>query len=139
MSNGKIRIAQLGYTLLAIPTAFAVWLAIYLAGYMALTLLDIMRGLGDDWLQTMFKELFTPAIGGYFAFVITAKWLIRANMNVVFWLFSIPIFLFLVALPITVMLFFMPEGWTFSWRDQITRWLIGVSSIAGAAIAHRKI
>ncbi|ACV36804.1 hypothetical protein [Accumulibacter sp.] len=138
MNQAQSRTFSIAQTIFAVPVAIAIWLAVYTAAYMALGLLDSVRGLGDDWLQKIFRELFTPGVGGYVAILATNSWLSRANRKTVFWGFSVPVFLFMIGLPI-VMIFFLPDTLTFVWSEQIIRWLGGAATLFGAWFAQKRI
>ena len=126
------------HSLLGIPFAIVVWVVVYILAYMALALLDLLRGLENDWLQKIFRELFTPGAGGYAALFAVHSKLPRAHLKFVLWAFCIPVFLFMIGLPI-YMIFFLPEGWTFAWDEQIIRWLGGAATIFGAWLAQKHI
>jgi len=53
--------------MLSIPLVIVVWAVVATLSYIAIGLLDSVRGLGDDWLQKIFRDLFTPGLGGYLA------------------------------------------------------------------------
>jgi hypothetical protein len=120
------------YSALAVLLAIVVWLVIYVLAYLALGLL------GNNWLQNIFRELITPAVGGYAALYAVHIWLTRAYLKLVLWVFCVLIFLFMTGFPIA-MIFFLPEGWTFSWGEQIIRWLGGATTVLGALSAHEHI
>ena len=138
MDQDHLRTSSITQSALAVPFAIVVWVVVYVLAYMALGLLDSVRGLGNDWLQTIFRELFTPGVGGYAALYGAHFWLSRANLKFVLWGFCVPVFLFMIGLPI-FMIFFLPEGWTFSWGEQVIRWLGGAATIGGAWLAHKNI
>ena len=123
---------------LAVPLTILVWMVVYVLAYIALGLLDSVRGLGSDLVQSIFRELFTPGVGGFAAIYAAFYCLSRANPKFVFWAFIVPVFLFMIGFPVLV-LFFLPEGWTFSWWEQVLRWLGGATTILGAWLAHKNI
>lgn len=56
-------------TLIGIITATVIWVAIWVLGNLALYILDIIRGLSEDSLQKLARNLFSIAFsgtGGYF-------------------------------------------------------------------------
>jgi hypothetical protein len=138
MNHDHSQVSSFAQSALAVPLAIVVWVVVYVLAYMALGLLDSLRGLSNDWLQSIFRELFTPGVGGYAALYAAHSWLSRANIKFVFWAFCVPVFLFMIGLPI-FMIFFLPEGWTFSWGEQVIRWLGGAATIFGAWLAHKHI
>lgn len=138
MSEPASRAATTAHSAAAVPLAIALWAIVYVIAYFLLNLLDTIRGLDNDTLQAVFRELITPGIGGYVAISAVHAWLPRAHVKFVVWAFGIPIFLFMIGLPIIVMTF-LPDGWTFSWGEQILRWLGGVATLAGAWIAYKHI
>jgi hypothetical protein len=138
MNHDHSQVSSFAQSALAVSLAIVVWVVVYVLAYMALGLLDSLRGLGNDWLQSIFRELFTPGVGGYAALYAVHSWLSRANIRFVFWAFCVPVFLFMIGLPI-FMIFFLPEGWTFSWGEQVIRWLGGAATILGAWLAHKHI
>jgi len=123
---------------LALPLAILTWVIVYTIAYVALRLLDRFRGIENDLLQSIFRELITPGIGGYTALYVVHSWLTHANLKFVVWGFCAPVFLFMIGLPV-FFVFFLPDGWTFSWGEQIIRWLGGAATICGAWIAYKQL
>jgi hypothetical protein len=138
MAESPSRAAITMHSAVAVPIAIVLWGMVYLIAYFALNLLDTIRGLDDDKLQAVFRELITPGIGGYVAISAVHAWLPRAHVKFVMWAFGIPIFLFMIGVPLIVMTF-LPEGWTFSWGEQVLRWLGGAATLIGAWIAYKQI
>lgn len=132
MNHNNFNASSIFYSALAVLLAIVVWQVIYILAYLALGLL------GSNWFQNIFRELITPAIGGYAALYAVHIWLTRANLKLVLWVFCVLIFLFMTGFPI-IMIFIMPEGWTFSWGEQIIRWLGGATTVLGALSAHEHI
>lgn len=124
-------------SVVAVPFAIAVWVIVYCIAYIGLGFFDMARGLGKDWLQSIFRELFTPAVGGFVAIYAVKAWLSKAHLKHVFWAFSIPIFLFMIGLPLFIIVFMSHEV-TFSWGEQIIRWLGGCATIVGAWLAWKQ-
>lgn len=123
---------------LALPLAIIVWVGVYVLAYMVLGLLDSVRGLDNDWLQSIFRELFTPGVGGYAAIYTVCSWLSRSNLKFVLWAFCMLVFLFMIGFPIFIILFFS-EDVIFSWSEQVIRWLGGAATILGAWLAYTQI
>lgn len=138
MKHDYSQTSSIAQSVLAVPLAISVWVVVYVLAYLALGLLDSVRGLDNDWLQSIFRELFTPGVGGYAALHAAHSWLSGANLKFVFWGFCVPVFLFMIGLPI-FMTVSLPEGWTFSWGEQILRWLGGAASILGAWLAYKQL
>lgn len=138
MSEPASRAATTVHSVAAVPLAITLWAIVYVVAYFLLNLLDTIRGLDNDKLQAVFRELITPGIGGYVAISAVHAWLPQAHVKFVVWAFGIPIFLFMIGLPMVVMIF-LPDGWTFSWGEQILRWLGGVATLVGAWIAYKHI
>jgi len=127
---------QIVQTTLAVPFALFVWLVVYAVAAIALYCLDRLRG-EDGWLQAVFRSLLTPGLGGYAAIWAVGSWLNNANLRAVLWIVCTLMFLATIGLPIYMMLT-LPEDWTFSWGDQIMKWLTGASTILGAIVAYKQ-
>jgi hypothetical protein len=138
MNHDHSQTSSIAQSVLAVPLAIVVWVVVHVLGYLALGLLDIVRGLDNDWLQRIFRELFTPGVGGYAALYAVHSWLSSANLKFVFRVFCLTVFLFTIGLPV-FMTFFLPEGWTSSWGEQIILSLGGAASILGAWLAYKHI
>src|SRR5690606_22515296 len=64
---------------------FLVWIVVGLL----LMLLDHFRGLGNDWLQSVFRDVFAPWVGGYAGVTAGLRWLSRSTAKFVFLAFSV--------------------------------------------------
>lgn len=62
-------------------------LASVVAGFL-LMVLDQVRGLGSDWLQSAFRDVFAPWVGGYFGVAAGLNWLQRSTAKFVFFGFT---------------------------------------------------
>ena len=100
-SSHKFSVFQ---TTVAIPIAITIWVFVYILFYMLLGLLDNLRGLGNDWIQTIFRELWAPGIGGYAALFLVHLLLPRSNTKIVIWGFCTPLFLFMIGLPVIIII-----------------------------------
>ena len=124
-------------TIIGIPLAFIIWLLIYCVAHIALYLLDLSRGLEDDWLQIIFRELVTPGIGGYTAIVFVDRHLSGANLKWVAIGFCSPLVFFYICVSLYIIIFLRNE-YDFFWRDQILYWGITIATCIGANVAYRK-
>jgi hypothetical protein len=77
-----------GITLLGIVVSIIIFIAVWYIGGILLNLLDMTRGLSNDKLQSIFKEIFMPGLGGYAAMASVDSWIKRANKKIVFYVFS---------------------------------------------------
>ena len=68
----------------------------FLSGFL-LGLLDQFRGLGDSWIQSVFRDVFAPWVGGYLGVVSALSWLSRSTPKFVFFGFSAALFLLIGA------------------------------------------
>lgn len=125
-------------TVAGIPLALIAWALIYTLAHAALYLLDMFRGLENDWLQGIFREWFTPGVGGYAAMYVVNKYLEGANMKWVGILFCAPLVIFFIGLPIYIIVFHSAD-FVFSWKEQILQWGMAVATCAGAFVAYQSI
>jgi hypothetical protein len=128
--------ANVGKTLLGILLAFVTWLVVFVTAHVLLYLLDYLRGLSDDWLQSLFREWFTPGVGGYAAIYVVDRFLTGANLKWVAIGFCTPIVAVFIGLSIYLMIFH-GDKLEFSWGDQITNWGMSIATSVGAYIAYK--
>ena len=128
----KINVAK---SLLGIPVAFISWLVVFAAAHAALYILDSTRGLSDDWLQSLFREWFTPGVGGYAAIFIVNKYLSGASLKWVAVGLCSPIVFFYIGLSLYVIIFHGSQ-YDFSWGEQITNWGMAIATCVGAYIGY---
>jgi len=133
MENNKA--TNVGKTLLGIPLAFIAWAVVFFAGHAALYLLDSTRGLADDWLQGIFREWFTPGVGGYVAIFIVNKYLSGANLKWVAIGFCGPLVVFYIGFSLYIIIFHGNEV-EFLWREQIINWGMAIATSIGAYIGY---
>ena len=79
---------HIGLSLLGILVAMAILIAVSVIGGILFNLLDNMRGLGNDKLQAVFRELIVPYVGGYVSMSAVASWIEKANTRFVFFGFA---------------------------------------------------
>ena len=123
----------IGSTILGIPFAFIVWAAVFVLAHIALYLLDSLRGLANDWLQGIFREWFTPGVGGYVAIFVVNKYLQNANLKWVAFGFCSPIVFFYIFFSLYTIIFHSGE-YVFEWKEQILNWGMAISTCIGAYI-----
>ena len=133
MDNTKA--INVGKTLLGIPLGFIAWAVVFVAAHVALYLLDSTRGLADDWLQGIFREWFTPGVGGYTAIFIVNKYLPGANLKWVAIGFCAPLVVFYIGFSLYIIIFHGSEV-EFSWGEQIINWGMAIATSIGAYIGY---
>lgn len=79
--------SNIGSSLLGIILAVVIFVLVAYVGYIAFTLFDNLRGLGDDKLQSLFREVVCPGFAGYAAMYSVGKWVPKASVRVVFFTF----------------------------------------------------
>lgn len=133
----SVKPINIGKTLLGIPIAFIAWLVVFVAAHIALYLLDSTRGLADDWIQSLFREWFTPGVGGYAAIFLVNKYLYGANLKWVAIGFCSPIVIFYIGFSLYIIIFHGSQ-FDFSWAEQITNWGMAIATSIGAYIGYSK-
>jgi len=68
----------------------------FLSGFL-LALLDEFRGLGDSWIQSVFRDVFAPWVGGYLGISAALSWLSRSTPKFVFFGFAVTLLLLIGA------------------------------------------
>ena len=126
------------HTLGGIPLAFITWVVIYTLAHVALYLLDTTRGLDGDRLQGVFRELFTPGLGGYVAIYSVAKYLPKANLNFVAIVYCFTIFSLYLLFSL-YMIIFQGSKYDFSLGEQMLGWGLAIATCAGSFIAIKNI
>lgn len=79
---------HIGLTFVGVLVAIIVFVAVWILGGILFGLFDNLRGLGDDKLQALFRELVVPGAGGYAAMAAVRSWIQRENTRFVFFGFS---------------------------------------------------
>ena len=123
-------------TAVGVPFALLAWALIYTAAHVALYLLDSTRGLADDGLQKIFREWFTPGVGGYAAVFLVNKYLPAANLKWVSILFCTPLVLFYVGLSLYIIIFH-GEKFDYSLGEQVLQWGMAIATCVGAYFGYR--
>ena len=77
------------YSILGAILALAVFVAGWLIGFAAFTILDDVRGLGNSWVQEIFRELVVPLAAGYLSNFLAAEWVRTSDAKIVFYIFSV--------------------------------------------------
>lgn len=124
------------HTLGGTMLAFVTWLVIYILSHVLLFLLDSSRGLDDNLLQGIFRELISPAVGGYAAIVAVSRFLPKAKLSWVAIVFCFPIVVFYLFLSL-YLITFQSSNYEFSWSEQILNWGIAFASCIGAYFGVR--
>ena len=96
-------------------------------------MLDATRGLTDSWLQGIFREWFTPGVGGYAAIALVNKYLPDANLKWVAILFCLPLVIFFIGVSLYFIIF-LGNKFDFSWGQQILQWGMAIATCVGAYI-----
>jgi len=122
---------------LAIAVGFCIWLTAYLLIAAIFHWRDKLRG-DAHGLQFWFVDEFSSGLAGYAATKAARAIFKHVGRQPIFWGISTPIFLFMIGLPG----YFILHGssqLTFSWNDQLSRWLAGALAIVGVYIGcHRQ-
>lgn len=71
-------------SLLFLLLAVVAFVVIWIVGAFLLALLDQMRGLGNDKLQALFREVFVPGLAGFASMTFVQSRLERSGRKVVF-------------------------------------------------------
>ena len=125
-------------TILGVPLAFFIWAAVFLAAYAVLSLWDMTRGLSDDFLQSLFREWFTPGLGGYAAIHAVNRWLSDASLRWVASFLCVPLVLFYIVFSLYI-IFFRSGEYDYVLKDQIMQWGMAIATCIGSYIALRGI
>ena len=128
---------NIGSTLLAIPLAFVVWAVVFVLAHVALYLLDSLRGLSNDWMQGIFREWFTPGVGGYAAIIAVNKYLEKASLKWAAIGFCSPIVVFYIFFSLYIIIFHSGV-YSFQWKEQILNWGMAIATCIGAYIGVHK-
>jgi hypothetical protein len=118
--------------LLAACVAFALVLCL---ANVVLYLLNWIRNTEDNWLETIFRELASPAAGAYAAMVVTNKLFRTYSRPFVFFGFTALMIAFTAA-SLTLMLVVWSSG-RFSYYDLIMQGITAPITIAAAYYAYR--
>lgn len=116
--------------------AFIIWLVIYTLAHALLFLLDVSRGLDENLLQEIFRELISPGVGSYVAIVVVRKFLPKSNLSWVAIVLCFPIVALYVVFSLYLIVF-QGSNYTFSWGEQVFHWGIAGSTCLGAYIGVR--
>lgn len=130
--DGKTTIAS---TALGLVSAFLAWILVTALAHAALYLLDAFRGLSDNLLQDLFRQWFTPGLGGYLALQFVNSYLPRASLRWVGIGLCVPVvaFFFFFSLYLIV---FLSADYTFSWREQIINWGMSFATCIGVYLSY---
>lgn len=121
------------FTIFGVLVGLLSWLAITVLAYSALGLLDYIRGISDFWAQVIFRELFTPGVGGYFAVYTVNRFVKQADLKWASIGFCSLVATFYIGLSIWIISVLGSEP-DFSWTEQILSWLVPVASCIGARL-----
>jgi hypothetical protein len=123
----------LGGSLFGIGLALFVWFVFAVVGHALLYLFDLLRGLAGDVLQSIFRELFMPGLGGYFGIAVVHDRMSKYNRSVVFYGFCSIIVVLVFGSLAYVLPVAKPAG--IKTYDLVIHFLSGVTSLGGAYIA----
>jgi len=121
-------------TIGGIPVALVTWMAIYFLVFFALYLLDSTRGLSEDIFQGVFRELFTPGIGGYVAILTVNKFLPKANLVWVAIIYCFPV-IFVYVLISLFFIIFHAADYHLVWQEQLLGWGVAVATCIGTFLS----
>lgn len=77
----------------ALIVSLIVFVFVWLLASLLLMGLDHIRGLGNDWLQSLFRDVIAPWVGGYAGIAAGLNWLKRSTAKFVFYGFTIIVLL----------------------------------------------
>jgi hypothetical protein len=126
----------LGGSILGIFLALLVWLLFAVVGHALFYLFDLLRGLGGDVLQSIFRELLMPGLGGYFGIAVVHDRMKKYNPAIVFYGFCSIIAILVFGGLAYVLPVAKPAG--ISTYDLVIHFLSGVTSLSGAYIAKKQ-
>jgi len=75
----------IGRSILAVLMAILVFAVIWYVGSVIFNLWDFTRGISQDWLQAVFRELLVPGMAGYFSLMLVANVFRHYNRHIVFY------------------------------------------------------
>ena len=85
------------YSALAAIVAVGIFVVTwYLGGEVARFLDRLRRGLGNSWVQLIFRELLVPGVAGYFGNHLAARWFTKSRVWHVFYVFVVALGAFIV-------------------------------------------
>jgi hypothetical protein len=79
---------HIGLSIAGVIVAIVVFVVVWILGGILFGLFDNLRGLGEDKLQALFRELVVSGAGGYAAMAAISSWIEKANTRFVFFGFS---------------------------------------------------
>ena len=88
MSERLEKQSKIGMSLLGIVVSIVVFTVVWVIGGLVFGMFDSLRGLGDDRLQAVFREIVVPGAAGFFAMFVVSRWFEQASMRIVFFGFS---------------------------------------------------
>lgn len=75
-------------SILGVALALLVFVVVWVVGAVLFNLLDHVRGLGNDKLQAVFREVVVPGVAGFSAMAAVHSWLEGASHRFVFYAFA---------------------------------------------------
>jgi hypothetical protein len=124
-------------SLIGILVASAVWVVVSVLGHAAIYLFDLLRGLSDDRLQDIFRQLFTAGVGGYCGILAVNRYLNEYNRKFVFFGFcGVAALLFIASLCFIVPIASQAHISSYS---LVMQFLSGVATIVGAVVAKSSV
>lgn len=132
--NEKITAYPFQSVLLAI-LATIVSLSVTIVGHVLFYLFDEMRGIADDWMQTLFRELLMPGAGGYAGIYVIHNYFVHYTKGIVLWMYSV----LLMSLYLSSWLFVLPyaQKADISGYDLTVHFLSIISAAIGIYLANR--
>ena len=110
-------------------------LFVAIVGHILFYLFDELRGIGDEWMQTIFRELLMPGVGGYVGIYVVHHYFERYTKQIVVWIYSV----LLVSLYLSSWFFVLPYAQKagISGYDLTVHFLSIISAAIGIYIGNR--
>ena len=126
-------------TFLGIVLAWVFWVIIFAAVFVALSVLDSLRG--DNWLQEIFRKWFVPGLAGYISIILVKKYLPDANAKWVAIVFCAALSFVYIGLSIFLIILHGAqfEPYNSSWSQQVHMWGVAISTCIGVYIGYSKL
>lgn len=110
-------------------------LFVAIVGHILFYLFDELRGIGNEWMQTIFRELLMPGVGGYAGIYVVHYYFEHYTKEIVLWLYSV----LLVSLYLSSWFFVLPYAQKagISGYDLTVHFLSIISAAIGIYIGNR--
>jgi len=125
------------HTIAGVILSWFAFMVISAVVHFVLLLTDIINPVPvNPKLEFVLRNLLSPGVGGFFAIVLTARWLKYANLKAVAVISLIPIVLIFIVAPLIVIPYGLySDEWTFYWGEQLLYIGVGIAAIIGVVIA----